>query len=74
MIHSYREKRLALKSRKAPNNGISERTVNLDVIALRHVLRFAMDGALIDDLPKIRALKPRPPGRRPSVTKEQFNR
>jgi len=74
MIHSYREKRLALKSRKAPNNGISERTVNLDVIALRHVLRFAMDGALIDDLPKIRALKPRPPGRRPLVTKEQFNR
>jgi integrase len=74
MIHSYREKRLALKSRKTPNNGISERTVNLDVIALRHVLRFAMDGGLIDELPKVRALKPRPSERRPLPTKEQFNR
>jgi hypothetical protein len=74
MIHSYREKRLALKSRKAPNNGISERTVNLDVIALRHVLRFAIDGGLIDELPKVRALKPRLSDRRPLLTKEQFNR
>jgi integrase len=73
MIHSYREKRLALKSRKAPNKSISERTVNLDVIALRHVLRFAIDGGLIDELPKVRALKPRPPERRPLLTKEQFN-
>ena len=74
MIHSYREKRLALTSRKAPNKCISERTVNLDVIALRHVLRFAVDGGLIEELPKVRALKARPPERRPLLTKEQFNR
>jgi integrase len=73
MIHSYREKRLALTSQKAPNKCISARTVNLDVIALRHVLRFAMDGGLIDDLPKVRALKMRPPERRLLVTKNQFN-
>jgi integrase len=73
MIHSYREKRLALKSRKAPNRSISERTVNLDVIAVRHVLRFAIDGGLIEDMPSIRALKPRPPERRPLLTDDRFN-
>jgi integrase len=73
MIHSYREKRLALTSRKAPNKCISERTVNLDVIALRQVMRFAIDGGLIQELPKVRALKQRPPEHRPLLTKEQFS-
>ena len=73
IIHAYCQKRLARLSRKAPNRGLSERTVNLDVIALRQVLRFAIDGGLIQELPKIRALKQRPPERRPLLTKEQFS-
>jgi integrase len=64
LIHSYREKRLV--------SGRSARTVNLDVVALRHVLRFATERELIKDLPKVRALKQRPPQRRPLLTKEQF--
>ena len=73
MIHTYRQKRLAQLSRKAPNRGLSERTVNLDVIALRQVMRFAIDGGLIQELPKVRALKQRPPERRPLLTNEQFS-
>jgi integrase len=73
IIHTYRQKRLAQLSRKAPNRGLSERTVNLDVIALRQVMRFAIDGGLIQELPKVRALKQRPPERRPLLTKEQFS-
>jgi integrase len=73
VIHTYRQKRLAQLSRKAPNRGLSERTVNLDVVALRQVMRFAIDGGLIQELPKVRALKQRPPERRPLLTKEQFS-
>ncbi len=63
-VHGYREARLS--------SGTSPRTVNLDVIALRHVLRFAVDAGLIVDLPKVRALKQRPAPRRPLLSKEQF--
>jgi integrase len=73
IIHAYRQKRLARLSRKAPHRGLSERTVNIDVIVLRQVMRFAIDGGLIQELPKVRALKQRPPERRPLLTKEQFN-
>src|SRR5438876_9679944 len=73
IIHTYRQKRLAQLSRKAPNRGLSERTVNLDVIALRQVMRFAIDGGLIEELPKVRALRQRPPERRPLLIKEQFS-
>ncbi len=52
--------------------GLSARTVNLDVIALRHVLRFALDAGLTRDLPRVRALKQRPSPRRPLLTREQF--
>lgn len=64
MIHSYREKRLAL-NRMA-------RTVNLDVIALRNVLKLAIERGFIERLPEIRQLKQKPPQRRPLLTKEQF--
>lgn len=64
MIHSYREKRLAL-NRMA-------RTVNLDVIALRNVLKLAVERGFIERLPEIRQLKQKPPQRRPLLTKEQF--
>jgi len=48
------------------------RTVNLDVIALRHVLKLAVERGFIERLPEIRQLKQKPPQRRPMVTKEQF--
>ncbi len=64
LIHAYREERLLA--------GTAARTVNLDVIALRHVLRFAMDAGLLADLPKVRALKQRPAPRRPLLTKDEF--
>jgi integrase len=64
MIHSYREKRLAL-NRMA-------RTVNLDVIALRNVLKLARERGFIERLPEVRQLKQKPAERRPLMTKEQF--
>ena len=42
------------------------------MIALRHVLRFALDAGLTRDLPRVRALKQRPSPRRPLLTREQF--
>src|SRR5215472_16848069 len=73
-IHSYRDKRLQRKSRKRPFAKLSERTVNLDVIALRHVLRFAQERGFVHELPKVRALKQRPVPRRPLLTKTEFQK
>lgn len=73
-IHSYRDKRLQRKSRKRPFAKLSERTVNLDVIALRHVLRFAQERGFVHELPKVRALKQRPAPRRPLLTKTEFQK
>lgn len=64
MIHSYREKRLVY--------GVAPRTVNLDTIALRHVLKLAVERGLLEDLPRVRALKGRPVRRRPLLTGAQF--
>ena len=64
LIHGYREKRLA--------GGVAARTVNLDTIALRNVLKFAKARALIERLPDIRQLKEEPPPERELMTADQF--
>jgi integrase len=63
MIHAYREKRLV--GRKA-------RTINLDTIALRNVLKLARERGLIERLPEVRQLAQKPPPKRELLTKEQF--
>ncbi len=64
LIHSYREKRLA--------GGTSARTVNLDTIALRNVLKLAREHGLIERLPETRQLKQKPSPKRALLTKEEF--
>jgi len=64
LIHNFREKRLA--------RGLSTRTVNLDVVALRNVLKLAVERGLIERLPEVRQLKQKPAQRRPLMTREQF--
>jgi integrase len=82
MIHSYRQQRLTVQSHKSPKRCISERTVNLDVVALRQVLRHANESGHVENIVQffaperggsIKALKrKREPERRPLLTKEQF--
>lgn len=64
LIHGYREKRLA--------GGVSARTVNLDTIALRNVLKYARDREMLERLPEVRQLKVPPPPKRELLTKEQI--
>ena len=64
VIHSFREKRLA--------GGAGARTVNLDAVALRNVLRFAVERGHIGHLPEVRQLKQKPSPKRALLTKEQF--
>jgi integrase len=73
IVESFREKRL--------RTGTSARTVNLDTIALRHVLSMAKRERFIENLvqffdPKrggsLEALKQRPAPRRRLLTKAQF--
>jgi integrase len=64
IINGFREKRLAA--------GCAARTVNLDVVALRNVLKLARDRGLLERLPDIRQLRQRPPPKRPLLSKDQF--
>lgn len=64
MIHSFREKRLA--------TGRAARTVNLDVVGLRNVLKLAVERGHIARLPEVRQLKQKQPQRRPLIAKTQF--
>ena len=64
MIHSYREQRLAL--------GRMARTVNLDTVAVRNVLKFAVECGHLERLPETKQLRQKPAPRRPLVTGEQF--
>ena len=66
IIHSFREKRLA--------GGTTARTVNLDTIGLRNVLKFARESGLIETLPEARQLKQKPSPKKPLLTKEEFAR
>ena len=64
MIHSYREQRLAL--------GRMARTVNLDTVAVRNVLKLAVACGHIERLPETKQLRQKPAQRRPLLTGEQF--
>lgn len=64
IIYSFREKRLA--------GGASARTVNLDTVALRNVLKLATERGLIENLPAVKQLKQRPSPKKTLLTKEQF--
>lgn len=64
MIHAYREQRLAL--------GRMARTVNLDTVAVRNVLKLAVAAGHIERLPETKQLRQKPAPRRPLVTGEQF--
>ena len=63
-VFSYRDKWLA--------SGTSARTVNLDAIALRNVLKLAREREHIERLPEFQQLRQRPSPKRSLLTKEQF--
>lgn len=74
MISAFIEKRLrggvfGERSLKAA----APRTARLDCIALRNVLKAAMDAGHLRDLPRFPAVKVPPPPRRSLVTPSQFN-
>lgn len=50
------------------------RTVRLDLIALRNVLKSAVDAGHMRDLPRFPAVKVPPPPRRSLITPEEFDR
>ncbi len=64
LIHSFREKR--------QRGGVSARTVNLDGVALRNVLKFAEERGHIEALPAVKQLKQKPSPKKKLLTKEQF--
>ncbi len=64
LIHSFREKR--------QRGGVSARTVNLDGVALRNVLKFAEERGHIEALPAVKQLKQKPSPKKTLLTKEQF--
>ncbi|XHR31302.1 MAG: site-specific integrase [Chthoniobacteraceae bacterium] len=63
-IASFRDKRL--------RDGAHARTVNLDLIALRNVLKAAVEDNYLREMPKAKTLKAPKPERRPLLTPEQF--
>ena len=63
-IHAYREGRLG--------GGASARTVNLDGVALRNVLKFAKERGHIEALPVVKQLKQKPSPKKALLTKEEF--
>jgi integrase len=74
MIASFVEKRLKgglFGQRKL--EPVSERTANLDVIALRNVLNAAIDDGYLRDLPRIKLLKEQPPRKRRLLTPTEFD-
>lgn len=75
ILKSFLEKRLRGcrigKKRFAP---ASPRTVALDLIALRNVLKAAIDVGHLRDLPRFPKIKTPPPPRRPLLTPEEFQK
>jgi integrase len=75
LIASYIDKRL--KGGKFGGRelaAVSERTVNLDMIRLRNVLKSAIDDGYIRELPRIKMLDEVPPPKRALVTPAEFDR
>lgn len=64
MIAAYKDKRL--------RKGLSPRTVNLDIIALRNVLKWAVEDGHLRDMPKAKTLKAPTPEKRRLLTPEEF--
>ena len=64
LIHSFRENRL--------RGGASARTVNLDAVALRNVLKLAEERGHIETLPAVKQLKQKPSPKKTLLTKDQF--
>jgi integrase len=75
ILKSFVEKRLSGcrigKKNFAP---ASPRTVALDLIALRNVLKAAIDAGHLRDLPRFPKIKTPPPPRRPLLTPEEFQK
>jgi integrase len=75
LVASYIDKRLKggnFCRRNLP--GVSERTVNLDIIRLRNLLKSALDDGLIRELPRIKMLDEAPLPKRDLVTPAEFDR
>jgi integrase len=53
---------------------VSERTANLDLIALRNVLNEATDDGYLRQLPRMKMLEEAPPPKRSLITPDEFNR
>lgn len=51
---------------------VTERTVNLDLIVLRNVLKAAVNDGHLRDLPRIKTLETAPPPKRQLVTPKEF--
>jgi integrase len=66
MIASFKDKRL--------RSGVSPRTVNLDQIALRNVLKRASDDGYLRELPSLKKLKEATPPKRRLLTPHEFER
>jgi integrase len=75
MIAAYIDKRLkggVFAGRKL--GPASERTVNLDIIMLRNVLKMAADEGHLRELPKVKTLEAGPVPKRALVTPAEFSR
>jgi integrase len=53
---------------------VSERTVNLDILMLRNILKMAVDDGHLVDLPRIKPLEEGPVPKRQLVTPDEFER
>jgi len=73
MLKSFVEKRLrGCRIEKKIFRAASARTVSLDLIALRNVLKAAIDAGHLRDLPRFPKIKVPPPPRRVLITPEQL--
>jgi integrase len=75
MIAAFLDKRLkggAFAGRKLES--VSERTANLDLIALRNVLKSAIDDGYLRDLPRIKMLEGPPSPKRQLLLPAEFDR
>src|SRR5438132_5798759 len=73
-ISAYIDKRLkggVFCGRKL--DAVSERTVNIDLMALRNVLKAAIDDGHLRELPRIKMLDEVPPPKRKLMTPAEFN-
>jgi integrase len=75
MIAAFLDKRLkggAFGARKLES--VSERTANLDLMALRNVLKAAIDDGYLRDLPRIKMLEQAPTPKRQLLLPTEFDR